>query len=46
MLTVLEKHERDAVAVLPAEVHAFFASGAGDEVTLESDRAGQTPSRA
>lgn len=35
MLTVLEKHERDAVAVLPAEVHAFFASGAGDEVTVD-----------
>lgn len=34
MLTTLEKQERDAVAVLPAQVHEFFASGAGDEVTL------------
>ena len=34
MLTVLTKHERDAVAVLPTEVHEFFASGAGDEVTV------------
>lgn len=34
MLTVLDKHERDAVAVVPAGVHEFFASGAGDEVTL------------
>lgn len=33
-LTVLEKHERDAAAVLPPEVHEFFASGAGDEVTV------------
>lgn len=33
-LTVLEKHERDAVAVLPAAAHEFFASGSGDEVAL------------
>lgn len=33
-LTALEKHERDAVAVLPAAAHEFFASGSGDEVAL------------
>lgn len=33
-LTVLEKHERDAVAVLAADAHEFFASGSGDEVAL------------
>lgn len=33
-LTVLEKHERDAAASLPAEVYDFFASGAGDECTV------------
>ena len=39
MLTVLDKHERDAVAVVPAGVHEFFASGAGDEVTLAESAA-------
>ncbi|GEN79728.1 alpha-hydroxy acid oxidase [Actinotalea fermentans] len=34
-LTALEKHERDAVAVLPAAAHEFFASGSGDEVALD-----------
>lgn len=33
-LTVLEKHERDAAAVLPADAHEFFASGSGDELAL------------
>lgn len=33
-LTTLEKHERDAAAVLPAAAHEFFASGSGDEVAL------------
>ncbi len=33
-LTTLEKHERDATAVLPSAVHEFFASGSGDEVAL------------
>lgn len=33
-LTVLEKHERDAVAVLATAAHEFFASGSGDEVAL------------
>lgn len=39
MLTILDKHERDAVAVVPAGVHEFFASGAGDEVTLAESAA-------
>ncbi len=34
MLTALARHERDAEAIVPAGVHEFFASGAGDEVTL------------
>ena len=34
-LTALEKHERDAAAVLPSAAHEFFASGSGDEVALE-----------
>ena len=33
-LTVLDKQERDAAAVLPTDAHEFFASGSGDEVAL------------
>lgn len=33
-LTALEKHERDAAAVLAADAHEFFASGSGDEQAL------------